>query len=61
MLALCTDTMLCHDNKQMREYLNEAKDHKVVQERVDESGQTLFFMNYPEMLLEKIVKEMLTK
>lgn len=45
----------------MKEYLNEAKDHKVVQERTDVDGQTYFFMNYPPMLLEKIATEMLNK
>ena len=43
----------------LKEYLAEAKDHKVVLERTDDSGSTLMYMNYPPLLLEKIAKELL--
>lgn len=43
----------------MRELLNEAKDHKVVLERTDEDGQVFFYMNYSNIILEKISKDSL--
>jgi len=53
--------MLAHSNAGLKELLNEAKDHKVVQERTDEEGQVLFYMNYSNIILEKIVKDTLNK
>ena len=41
----------------MKDYLHEAKDHKVVLERTDEQGFTYLYMNYPVQLLEKIVSD----
>ena len=54
LLDACTDAMLCYNNQSMKEYLNEAKDHKVVMEKTDEDGQTYFYMPYASNLLEKI-------
>ena len=51
--------MLAHSQKMLKDYLAEAKDHKVVLERIDDSGATLMYMNYPPLLLEKIANEIL--
>ena len=50
--------MLANNQKALKEYLAEAKDHKVVLERVDE-GYTYLYMNYPPIVLEKIVNDTL--
>ena len=47
--------MLAHSTKNLKEYLHEAKDHKVISEKFDESGTTVLSMNYPTVLLQKIV------
>lgn len=57
LLAKCVENMLATSQKALKEYLNEAKDHKIVQERVDEQGSTWLFMSYPTQLLQKIVDE----
>ena len=49
--------MLATSQKGLKEYLHEAKDHKIVQERVDEHGSTFLYMHYPTTLLERIVNE----
>lgn len=54
LLSLCTEKMLAHNTKGLKDYLNEAKDHKVVVERTDENGSTILTMPYPAPLLEKI-------
>jgi hypothetical protein len=51
--------MLCHSNKDLKDFLNEAKDHKVVLEKVDEGGSKILFMNYNHLLLEKIALQQL--
>jgi hypothetical protein len=61
LLTICENAMLAHSNAGLKELLNEAKDHKVVQERTDEEGQVLFYMNYSNIILEKIVKDTLNK
>ena len=57
LLQLCIEQMLAHSNHQLTGYLHEAFDHKVVQKRVDDTGTTLLFMNYPTLLLQKIVED----
>jgi len=47
--------MLATSQKALKEYLNEAKDHRIVQERVDEQGIMYLCMHYPSQLLQKIV------
>ena len=49
--------MLATSQKALKEYLHEAKDHKIVNERVDEQGNTFLYMQYPPQLLEKIVAD----
>ena len=49
--------MLATSQKGLKEYLHEAKDHRIVQERVDDQGSTFLYMQYPAQLLEKIVNE----
>ena len=59
LLNECVENMLCNNQKGLKEYLAEAKDHKVVLERTDDSGYTYMYMTYPNSVLEKIVKETL--
>ena len=49
--------MLAHSTKNLKEYLHEAKDHKIIQERFDETGATVLSMSYPTVLLQKIVDD----
>lgn len=51
--------MLCNNQKGLKEYLAEARDHKVVLERTDDSGFTYMYMTYPTSVLEKIVNNTL--
>ena len=51
--------MLVNNQKGLKDYLAEAKDHKVVLERLDESGYTYLFMNYTPQILEKIINDTL--
>ena len=54
-----TEAMIANNNKALKEYLAEARDHKVVQEKIDENGTTWLFMNFPPVVLEKIVSDTL--
>ena len=56
LLSVCIDKMLATSQKGLKEYLNEARDHKIVQERVDDAGNTYLYMHYPTHMLEKIAK-----
>ena len=50
--------MLATSQMGLKEYLNEAKDHKVVLEKIDaESGITYLYMAYPPPLLQWIVDQ----
>tara|TARA_B110000285_G_C14910192_1_gene507545 strand:- start:58 stop:471 length:414 start_codon:yes stop_codon:yes gene_type:complete len=59
LLNECVENMLCNNQKGLKEYLAEAKDHKVVLERTDDSGYTYMYMTYPISVLEKIVNNTL--
>jgi len=43
----CVEEMLAHSHKNLKEYLHEAKDHKIVVEKTNEEGNTLLFMPFP--------------
>jgi hypothetical protein len=48
--------MACTNQKALKGYLAEAKNHKVVTEKVDpDDGRTYLHMNLPTVVLEKIV------
>ena len=47
LLGICVENMLATSQKALKEYLLEAKDHKIVQERVDDQGVTFLYMHYP--------------
>lgn len=59
LLNLCVENMLANNQKGLKDYLAEAKDHKVVLERLDESGYTYLYMSYTPQVLEKIVNDTL--
>ena len=59
LLNECVENMLCNNQKGLKEYLAEARDHKVVLERTDDSGYTYMFMTYPTSVLQKIVNNTL--
>ena len=59
LLNLCVENMLCNNQKGLKDYLAEAKDHKVVLERQDETGYTWLFISYPPLVLEKIINDSL--
>ena len=49
--------MLCNNQKALKDYLAEAKDHKVVQEKINDTGYTYLYINYPNLVLEKIIND----
>ena len=59
LLNECVENMLCNNQKGLKDYLSEAKDHKVVLEKLDDQGYTYMFMTYPQTILEKIVNDTL--
>ncbi|TNV78862.1 hypothetical protein FGO68_gene498 [Halteria grandinella] len=54
LMNLCVENMLAFSQKAIKDYLHEAKDHKVIHERTDENGHQILFMTYNPVLLEKI-------
>ncbi|CDW82556.1 origin recognition complex subunit 2 [Stylonychia lemnae] len=57
LMIKCVEQMVCHSNKQMKDGLHEALDHKIVIEKQDDKGHIYLCMNYPVPLLEKIVND----
>ena len=57
LLNLCVEEMLCTCQKEIRDLVAEAKDHKVIQERNDERGFVLYFIPCQPIMLEKIISE----
>lgn len=57
LLIKCIENMVAHSQKTLKDYLHEAKDHKVVIEKTDEQGFVFLLINYPTNVLEKIVNE----
>jgi hypothetical protein len=57
LLELCVEHMLAFSQKMIKDYLHEAKDHKVILERTDENGHQILYMGYPVVLLEKVAND----
>ena len=57
LLSKCVENMLATSQKQIKDLLHEARDHKVVHERTDENGHQMLFMTYPLQLLEKLAAD----
>ena len=55
----CVEEMLAHSHKGLKDYLHEAKDHKIVIEKTSEDGNTMLYMPYVPLVLEKIVNNQL--
>ena len=55
----CVEATLAHSNKGLKDYLHEAKDHKIVLERQDLNGNTVLYMPYQPHLLAKIANNKL--
>jgi hypothetical protein len=53
----CVEGMLAHSHKGLKDYLHEAKDHKIVIEKVLEDGSSLLTMPYNSLVLQKIVDD----
>ena len=51
----CLVEMLAHTHKDLKAYLHEAKDHRVVIEKTNESGLVILSMPYNALVLEKII------
>ena len=51
--------MLAHSHKGLKDYLHEAKDHKIVIEKTSEDGNTMLYTPYVPLVLEKIVNNQL--
>jgi len=54
---MCIEEMLCTSQKEIRDLVAEAKDHKVITERNDEKGFIFYFIPFPPNMLEKIISE----
>ena len=59
LLYKCVDNMLAYNQKGIKDYLHEAKDHKIIHEKNDENGHQILFMKYDNHILEKIANELL--
>ena len=57
LLDKCIEECILMNSRDVKGQLNEAKDHKVVLERQDENGFTIYFMPFPDHLLEKIIED----
>lgn len=55
----CVEGTLAHSHKGLKEYLHEAKDHKIVLEKLDSAGNTVLYMPYQNLLLQKIANDKL--
>lgn len=55
LLATCNDEMLAASTKQLKEYLREAREHKVVTETTLPDGQLLLACPYDAMVLQKLI------
>ena len=53
----CVENMLAYSQKQIKDYLHEAKDHRVIHERMDDQGHQILYMQYPTSLLEKVAQD----
>ena len=53
----CVEDMLAHSHKNLKEYLHEAKDHKIVIEKTNEDGNTMLYMPFGAPILEKIAND----
>ena len=42
----CVEATLAHSHKGLKDYLHEAKDHKIVLEKQDGNGNTVLYMPY---------------
>ncbi len=51
------DRMLVYAQKPLKEYLSEARDHKVIIEKEESDGKTHIYMNYPRAILEKLIQK----
>ena len=49
--------MRAHSHKGLKDYLHEAKDHKIVIEKTNDDGNTILYMPYNPLVLEKIVSD----
>lgn len=43
--------MYAHSHKGLKDYLHEAKDHKIVIEKTNDDGHTLLYMPYGPLVL----------
>ena len=59
LLSRSVENMLALSTKSLKDYLLEAKDHKIITERIDQQGFTYLQMSYAPHLLEKIAKDQL--
>ena len=57
LLDRCIEECILMNQKEIKTQLNEAKDHKVVLERQDEHGFTVYMLPFPLNVLEKVIEE----
>eukprot|EP00347_Sterkiella_histriomuscorum_P014737 403359737 len=57
LMAVCVENMVAYSQKMIKDYLNEAMDHKVVLEKHDNDGHSFLYMNYPIQTLEKMAND----
>ena len=54
LMGKCVENMLANSQKQIKDQLHEARDHKVIHERTDQNGHQIVYLNYSLQLLEKV-------
>ena len=55
LLNLCIEQMIIMSNRDLKQQLQEAKDHKVVIEKMEDT-QTMYYMPFPGPMLDNILK-----
>ena len=59
LVDICVDNMWTHSTKAVKEFLKEAKEHKVVIEITNPQGVTILTCPYDNVLLQKIADDYL--
>ena len=49
--------MILRNDEQLKENLFELKDHKVIRETKEGNKKTIFYMNYDQKILTKIIND----
>eukprot|EP00347_Sterkiella_histriomuscorum_P017627 403348615 len=55
LVSYCVESMIAYSTKTIKDMLSEAFDHKVLIYKPDANGENLILLNYPQIILERLV------